>query len=352
MSDSGSLKNEIRNFSPAYFALVMATGIISTGCKQLHYDGLAKFFFVLNNVQYLILLIVLISRLFLFFPQIKTDFSTHAKGAGFLTFVAGSCVLGTGYVQGKQMFSPGIVLLIIAFIAWLIIIYSFLLSVILQKKKPSLETGINGSWLLLIVSTQSLVILGTSLAQHLSIPLNITLFATLSAWLAGIILYAIFITIIVYRLTFYPVHPSEVSPSYWIDTGAAAISTVAGATLSGALAGVTIYQPYVPVINLFCLLFWAIATFWLPLLLVLETWRHVKAGFKYSAAYWSMVFPLGMFSVATLKLASALQTPFLHPIARIFIFIALTVWLIVFVGMAVKVLTTLFSGKGAEASAN
>ena len=348
MNNVGRIKTQVKSCHPAYFALVMATGIISIGCQQLHLNVIADTLFVLNNVQYIILLFVFIVRIILYFPEVKKDLATHAKGAGFLTFVAGSSIVGTGYVEGKQMFLFGIILLILAFIAYLIILYSFLASVILQQQKPSLESGLNGSWLLLVVSTQSLVILATSLVQHQSIPVNFILFPTLSAWLAGIILYVIFVTIIMYRLTFYPVNASEVSPSYWIDTGAAAITTVAGATLSSALAGINDLKEYIPVINLLSLLLWAVATFWLPLLFILETWRHFKIGYKYSPDYWSIVFPLGMYTVATLKIESTFRITFLNTITYVFIFVALTAWMVVFTGMVIKLGRSLFSNKSVE----
>src|SRR3954468_1554686 len=147
MSFSSTLKNEIKSFSPGYFALVMATGIISTASQQLHYTTIARLLFFLNNAQYFILLLIFIIRLLFFFPQIKEDLATHSKGAGFLTFVAASCILGIGYVQGHQLFSAGIMLWVIALIACLMLVYSFLPLVILKREKPSPETGLNGSWL-------------------------------------------------------------------------------------------------------------------------------------------------------------------------------------------------------------
>ena len=261
MKNIGRLQNKVKSFPPAYFALVMATGIISTGCGQLQYNLLATFLFVLNNVQYIILFFILIVRIIFYFPEIKKDLATHSKGAGFLTYVAGTSILGIGYVQAHQMFIAGIIFLIFAAISWLIIICSFLASVIIQQEKPSIQNGINGSWLLLIVSTQSLVILATALAHHLSLSIEIILFASLSAWLAGIMLYVIFVTFIMYRLIFNPLNASDTSPSYWIDTGAAAITTVSGASLSTVLAGSGYFMEYLPVINLLSLLFWAVGTF-------------------------------------------------------------------------------------------
>src|SRR4051812_29025287 len=126
MPFSSTLRREIQNFYPGYFALIMATGIIANASKQLHYSTIAKLLFLFNNALYLIVLLFFIIRLLFFFPQLKTDLATHSKGTGFLTFVAASCILGTSYVQGQQLFTPGIWLLVLALIAWLILIYSFL----------------------------------------------------------------------------------------------------------------------------------------------------------------------------------------------------------------------------------
>src|SRR4051812_34789943 len=126
MSFSNTLKEEIKSFYPGYFALVMATGIISNTSHQLHYTTIARMLFLFNNALYCILLLLFIIRLLFFFPQVKTDLATHSKGAGFLTFVAASCILGIGYVQGQQLFTPGTWLLIVALIAWLVLVYSIL----------------------------------------------------------------------------------------------------------------------------------------------------------------------------------------------------------------------------------
>ncbi len=336
------IKDEVKNLYPGYFALVMATGIIEIACRQLHFNQLASILFFLNNVQQGILLIFLLSRIVWFFPQVKHDIASHKKGAGFLTIVAASCVLGTEYVQGQHMFSVGISLLLFALATWIFLLYNFLAKMILQKEKPSLEAGLNGSWLLIVVSTQSLVILVAALIVHLPFAPELVFLTTLTAWLTGILLYVILLTILFYRLTFYPVTPKEITPDYWIDTGAAAISTLAGITLINTSDGMLSVQEYIPVIKVLCLLLWGTATFWLPLLCILETWRHVKSGFKYSPGYWSLVFPLGMYAVASFKLGSVLQTKFPGSLGRDFVYVATAVWTVIFIAMIYNISRALF----------
>ena len=70
------------------------------------------------------------------------------------------------------------------------------------------------------------------------------------------------------------------------------------------------------------------------MLLVLGTWRHVVQGFpfKYDPLYWGAVFPLGMYTVCTIRLSQALDVPFLSTLAGVFVFVALFAWLVVAAG--------------------
>jgi tellurite resistance protein TehA-like permease len=77
--------------------------------------------------------------------------------------------------------------------------------------------------------------------------------------------------------------------------------------------------------------FWADATFWIPLLLLLFAWKHLirRRMFRSVLAQWSVVFPLGMYCAATLELASAYGLDFLRPLARIVFWVALLTWCVV-----------------------
>ncbi|CAG0963438.1 partial putative membrane protein, partial [Anaerolineae bacterium] len=73
----------------------------------------------------------------------------------------------------------------------------------------------------------------------------------------------------------------------------------------------------------------------IPLLAIVGIWRHgiARVPLTYDPQYWSMVFPLGMYTVATFMFTKATGITLLTPIAGGFIYIALAAWLITFVGM-------------------
>lgn len=88
----------LKNLSPAYFTLVMGTGVISISAEMLHLKLLASILFGLNIAFYSILWIMNIGRILRYPAQIFADFVNVQKGSSFLTIVAGSCVLGSQFV--------------------------------------------------------------------------------------------------------------------------------------------------------------------------------------------------------------------------------------------------------------
>ncbi len=49
-------------------------------------------------------------------------------------------------------------------VLWVVVMYAFFTATVVRETKPTLETGINGAWLLAIVATQAVSVLGTLLA--------------------------------------------------------------------------------------------------------------------------------------------------------------------------------------------
>ena len=110
--------------------------------------------------------------------------------------------------------------------------------------------------------------------------------------------------------------------------GAAAISANAGSTLILTDSGMPFLQAMRSFIDGVTLIMWTWATWWIPLLLLFGIWKHVvcRAALAYTPMLWSVVFPLGMYALASLRLSLAADFPPLGIISRTMVWIALAVW--------------------------
>jgi tellurite resistance protein TehA-like permease len=177
-----------------------------------------------------------------------------------------------------------------------ILIYTIFTALTVKDSKPTLAEGIHGGWLIAVVATQAVSVLGARLAPGFDSRSEPVIFFSLSMWLWGGMLYIWMISLIFYRYAFFKMTPSDLTPPYWINMGAVAISTLAGATLILQSPGSPFLQEMLPFLQGFTLLFWATGTWWIPMLVILGIWRHVYKRFKlaYDPLYWGAVFPLGM----------------------------------------------------------
>jgi tellurite resistance protein TehA-like permease len=340
-----ALREGICTLYPGYFALVMATGIVSLAAWFEGLRTIAWTLFALNNVFYVLLWVLTFARLAMWPAAFAADLTSHASGPGFLTIVAGTCVLGTQYEV--LAVSPAVALGLwwLGAVLWVVLIYTFFTSVTIRPTKPPLEEGLNGAWLLVVVSTQSVSVLGTLLAPRFGTHSQAVLFAMLSLFLLGCMFYLLVIALIFYRFTFLTLKARDLSPPYWINMGAVAITTLAGVRLLFRASDWSLLAELRPFLVGFTLFFWATATWWIPLLLILGEWRHVAMRFPitYHPAYWAIVFPLGMYTVATFLLAQVLDLPFLLAVPGVSVYVALAAWVVVCAGMIAQIGRSLFA---------
>jgi tellurite resistance protein TehA-like permease len=322
--------------SPAYFALVMATGIVSLACHVFGYDLLAKALLALNLAFYPLLWGLTLVRLIRYSTEVVSDLRHHGRSVGFFTTVAGTCVLGSQILLIADQRRVALIFWIAGIVLWATLVYAIFAIIITKPEKPALAEGINGGWLVSVVAAQSVSVLGSQLAPRLGDAAPQLLFFCLAMWLGAGMLYFWIIGLIFYRYAFFTMNPSDLAPPYWINMGAAAISTLAGTMLVAEAQHSPVIQQTLPFVRGLTIMWWATATWWIPMLVILGAWRHLIRGFpvRYDPLYWGAVFPLGMYTVCTARLSVAVDAAYLLSIAQVFLFVALGAWALTAAGMA------------------
>lgn len=331
----------IAGLSPSNFGMVMATGIVSLAAQKLGMSLLANALFRVNVMLYVVLWILTVWRAVAHSRRFLNDMFDHRDGPGFFTVVAGTSLLAGQFVVLDDNLAVGTGLWLVAAGLWLVLTYAIFVGLTISGRKPSLDKGISGSWLLAVVATQSIAVITALLAPHAEPSQRLVMnFLALIAWLWGGMLYIWMISMIFYRYSFFPLSPEDLSPSYWINMGAMAISTLAGSLLLTHSSDAPFLASMTPFIAGFTLFFWTAGTWWIPMQLVLSLWRYVhrRSRLEYEPACWGVVFPLGMYAASTQQMMQALDLGFLELLPPAFLGISLLAWVLTAAGMVNKLL--------------
>jgi tellurite resistance protein TehA-like permease len=342
---SGSIREAglvwLRDFFPGYFAMVMGTGIVAVAARLLGREVLAWPLFAVTLAAYPLLWAILLARIARFPRAVLADFASHDRGPTFLTIVAANGVLGSQFAVFNRLTFLLPALFWFSLVLWMLLVYGFLSTVTVSIAKPDLEHGLNGAWLLLVVATEAIAVLACFLALHRNEPPPLV-FAALAFYLLGAMLYVLLSALIFFRWVFRPMHPAEMGAPWWINMGAVAIATLAGArlmALPGRDPNLVLLQNFVAP---FTVLLWATSTFWIPLLVILFIWKELQRGPQgYDPGLWSVVFPLGMYVAATHDYATEARLRFLDSIPRVIFWVALLAWALTFAGMSLRLLRSL-----------
>ena len=324
------LQNGIRHLFPGYFALVMATGIVSTAVAADGAAALSAAMLVVAIICYLVLIACYIWRFASYRPEFMTDATAPRTAFALFTFTAGSDVLGTR-LAGSGYYWATAVLLVVAGAGWLVLTYGVPLSLITGHGTRSALAGITGTWFLWTVGTQSIAVALASLEPPVAS--GLAALAVLM-WSVGVMLYLIIATLVLAGLLHFPVQPAGLTPAYWIFMGATAISVLAGAKVLGLPAGPLLTTMH-PVVTGLSVILWAFGTWLIPLLVGLGVWRHLirRVPLRYDPGLWSMVFPLGMYCVASEALGKALHVNWLVTVGHDGTWVAFAAWAALFAAM-------------------
>ncbi len=335
------VREAVRTLSPGYFALVMATGIVSIAMQNHRVYAVSVVLLWVTVLEYSVLIAMYLWRLTAFRPAVLADMWDPARAFGYFTFVAATDVLGTRLaVDGHH--AVALVLLAAGSLAWLVLGYAVpWTAVIGHSRRPVLQYA-NGTWFIWVVASQSIAVLAAVLEPAIGSGRRELALLAVFSWSIGVFLYAVVGVFVAARLLLYDLRPLDLTPPYWVSMGATAITVVAGARIvqmadapmvtatRGLIAGASV-------------IFWAFGTWLIPALVAAGWWRHVVHGIplRYEASLWSVVFPLGMYGVGGHYLGEADHLPIVRGIGANESWIALAAWTLTFVAMLRQLARTL-----------
>lgn len=320
---------------PDRFAFVMATGIVSNTLFLEGHRQLSQWLFGLNALAYPWLAFLTLVRAWQFPKAVWADLIDPRIVFSFFTLIAANGVFGAG-LHLRGIVTEPLDLWLLSLPVWAVLIYASF-GVYIVRNTANLADVIDGGWLLAIVATQSLVIVGTLIASSSGNFSGTILVFIHMLWGLGTGLYAIYVTLLSHRLFYAEIDAAALTPVLWVVMGAAAIGTNAGSALlltDGAMPSLAAVRPFIEGVTL---TLWAWAAFWIPLLILFGIWKHLicRLPLSYEPALWAMVFPLGMFSVASHRLSLAADFLPLQAASRAMMWIAVAAWAITFFGLII-----------------
>ncbi|MFD2420311.1 tellurite resistance/C4-dicarboxylate transporter family protein [Amycolatopsis pigmentata] len=323
----------LRELNPGVFAFVMATGIVSIALTG---DGLpfaSAVLLAIGTVGYVGLVAVSGWRLVRWPRRMLADV-VSPRGFAFLTFVAASNVLAARLALGGWRW-PAVVLLVAGVLGWLLLGYGVPLGLIADpRRRPSLDQ-VDGTWFDWVVGTQSIAVAAATLGAVGPTTAVATVLAVVATvcWAIGLVLYLLLAGIGLARLLVRPVAAAELVPAYWVFMGAAAITILAGARLL-ALPDTLLSHGLLADVSL---VLWSFCSWLIPFLVALGVWRHLvrRVPLRYDTGLWNIVFPVGMYGVASDQLGRAAGLRWLAALGGGEAWVALAVWLVVFAAMLV-----------------
>lgn len=337
-------RRAVEGLTPGYFALVMASGIISVGLELEGFRLLSLLLLGACVAAFVVLLGLTVWRFVAFRPAVNEDFMDPRRAFGFFTFVAGTNVLGVRVgMEGYHEVTA--TLLALSGLAWLVLGYVVPWTAVLGRVERPVVVTANGTWFIWVVASQSVAVAAASIEPVFYAGRRELALLAVMSWSVGVFLYAAAGIFVSLRLMLYPFGPEELTPPYWVSMGALAITVLAGARIV-EMADAPMVAATRDLIAGLAVVFWAFATWLFPVLIAAGWWRHVarKVPLRYEATLWSIIFPLGMYAVAGIYLGQADDLPVVGLVGRVELWVALAAWFVVAAAMTRHVFRTVVRG--------
>lgn len=337
----------VRGLAPGYFALVMASGILSMGMQLQGFSVLSTALLAVCAVAWAVLAVLTVWRFLAYRRALYEEFLDPRRAFGFFTFVAGTNVLATRLsTTGWHAVTAG--LLVAAGLLWVLLGYVVPWTAVLSRRERPVVSTANGTWFIWVVASQSVAVAAAALDPVTGSPAGrhaLSLVAVV-CWSVGLFLYASAGVLVALRMMLYPLSPGDLTPPYWVSMGACAITVLAASRIV-EMTDTPMMAVMRELVAGMGVLFWAFATWLIPVLTAAGWWRHRihRIPLVYDPTLWSVIFPLGMYAVASIYLGRADDLPIVGMIGAGWLWVAFGAWAVVFTSMVVHLVRRLLLGR-------
>jgi C4-dicarboxylate transporter/malic acid transport protein len=336
----------IRQFTPNWFAATMGTGILSAVLTQLpvNLPGLrvvAEGLWLLNIVLFLTFSALYIARWILYFDEARRVFGHSTVSMFFGTIPMGLATLINGLLTFGLPRWGNAVLPLAELLWWLDVAMSLACGVLIpflmftrQEHRIDQMTAV---WLLPLVACEVAAVSGGLLAPHLAESHSqfSVLITSYVLWAMSVPVAFSVLTILLLRMALHKLPHESMAASSWLALGP--ISTGAfGLLVLGAdspvvftangLSGVGEIASGLGLLG--GVILWGVGVWWC-LMALLITARYLRDGIPFNLGWWGFTFPLGVFTLTTLKLGAVLHLAFFSVLGCGLVAALAVLWLVI-----------------------
>ncbi|MBK5345231.1 TDT family transporter [Pseudomonas sp. TH49] len=336
----------IRQFTPNWFAATMGTGVLALALAQLPVaipglHAVAEGLWLFNILLFTLFTFAYAARWVLFFDEARRIFGHSTVSMFFGTIPMGLATIINGFLLfGLPRWGEGVIHLA-EVLWWLDVAMSLACGVLIPymmftRQEHSIDQ-MTAVWLLPVVAAEVAAASGGLLAPHLADAHAQLVVLTTSyvLWAFSLPVAFSILTILLLRMALHKLPHENMAASSWLALGPIGTGAL-GMLLLGADAPVIFAANGLPGIGEIAaglglvagITLWGFGLWWM-LMALLITARYLRDGIPFNLGWWGFTFPLGVYSLATLKLASTLNLGFFSVVGCVLVSLLAVMWLIV-----------------------
>ncbi|PNW00461.1 TDT family transporter [Pseudomonas protegens] len=336
----------IRQFTPNWFAATMGTGVLALALAQWPAEApglhqVAEGFWWLTIALFLLFTAMYTARWVLFFDEARRIFGHSTVSMFFGTIPMGLATIINGLlVFGMPRWGDGVVE-VAQLLWWLDVAMSLACGILIPymmftRQEHSIDQ-MTAVWLLPVVAAEVAAASGGLLAPHLLDAHGqlVMLSTSYVLWAFSLPVAFSILTILLLRMALHKLPHESMAASSWLALGPIGTGAL-GMLVLGADAPAIFAANGLPGVGEIAaglglvagLTLWGFGLWWM-LMAVLITRRYLREGIPFNLGWWGFTFPLGVYSLATLKLGSTLHLGFFSVFGAVLVAALAVMWLIV-----------------------